>query len=594
EIYRNRRITGCTDRIIIKGIADYKWVSSNKEIYLRRIMKNQKDSIRKFVGYLNNPEKDGGFWLPNIQRPFVWNEGQIERLFDSILREYPIGTLLVWKTKSKIRRRKFIDNYKHGIKLTNFYIPEDDKMKMLVLDGQQRLQSLFIGLKGSYDRNELYFNVLSGEKVEPEDIRYKFKFLSPVDTQLPWIKFKDIIFSGEKYNKIAENIINKFTAPLSDKDKETIYDNISQIVKVFLTEENVVYQEVDSIDTPDLYTEDDIVEIFIRANSGGTPLGKSDLLFSLLTVSWEDADEQIEELLEDLNKTGYEFSRDFILKTCLTVTGKNAAYNVTKFRELTTRDDIIKNWSSISAAIKDVKDFIYGKTFIRSDKSLPSYLVLIPLIYFRYRYKDKWATSSNINGYILRSLVAGAFSGNPDSLIDKCTKRIDEIKQFDVNEIFGVIRADGRGLEISGETIFEQYYGSKNIHLFFNLWYKDFNYQPAYQNNQPQVDHIFPQSLLKSIKMPNPNTGKMNILKYKTADRDQFANLMLLTQQENGSGGKTDIPPITWFEGKTDDYLQMHLIPKNKELWKIENYEQFIEERKKLIIGQFDYLILKQ
>ena len=62
-------------------------------------MKNQTETIRKFVSYLNNPEKDGGFWLPNIQRPFVWKEEQIERLYDSILREYSIGTLLVWKTK---------------------------------------------------------------------------------------------------------------------------------------------------------------------------------------------------------------------------------------------------------------------------------------------------------------------------------------------------------------------------------------------------------------------------------------------------------------------------------------------------------------
>ena len=65
-------------------------------------MKNQKQTIRKIVGFLNNPDEDGGFWLPNIQRPFVWNEDQICRLYDSILREYPISTLLIWKTASKI------------------------------------------------------------------------------------------------------------------------------------------------------------------------------------------------------------------------------------------------------------------------------------------------------------------------------------------------------------------------------------------------------------------------------------------------------------------------------------------------------------
>ena len=84
-------------------------------------MKNQRQTIRKIVSFLNNPEDDGGFWLPNIQRPFVWREDQICRLFDSILREYPISTLLVWKTTSGIRRRKFIDNWKGTLHLSDFY-----------------------------------------------------------------------------------------------------------------------------------------------------------------------------------------------------------------------------------------------------------------------------------------------------------------------------------------------------------------------------------------------------------------------------------------------------------------------------------------
>ena len=555
-------------------------------------MKNSKDSFRKFVGFLNNSEQDGGYWLPNIQRPFVWREEQIERLFDSILREYPIGTLLVWKTKSKIRRRKFIDNYKLDIKLTDFYVPEDEKQKMLVLDGQQRLQSLFIGLLGSYDKRELCLNVLSGDLVAPEDIRYKFKFLSNSEIKAPWFKLKEIVFSNEKFNKIANNIKSKFEIELCDTEKEKVDDIVAKIVQIFNVEENLVYQVVDSIDNPELYTEDDIVEIFIRANSGGTPLGKSDLLFSLLTSSWDEADEQMEDLLETLNKTGYKFNRDFVLKTCLAVFGKGAAYKVEKFRDQKTKQSIIDNWEKISEAIKDVKDFIYGKTFIQTDAILPSYLVLIPLIYFRYHYKDKWNTTNNIQDYLIRTLLASAFSGSPDALIDKCIKKIDELKAFDLAEIFGVIRADGRNLEISKDTILNTYYGSKQIHLLFNLWY-NFNYQPAYTQNQPQVDHIFPQSQLKRIKVANPTTGRMDILKYKWNDRDQIANCMLLTAQENGAGGKTDILPEEWFADKPTEYLELHLIPQDKELWKLENFERFIEERKILIETKFENIIIK-
>ena len=554
-------------------------------------MKNSKDSIRKFVNYLNNPDEDGGYWLPNIQRPFVWKEEQIERLFDSILREYPIGTLLIWKTNSSLKRRKFIDLYKKSMKLTDYYIPVDNKQKMLVLDGQQRLQSLFIGLKGSYDKKELYFDIFSGDLVAPEDMRYKFKFLEGNNIGPQWIKFKDIVFSNKKIREIKEDIYRKFTNLQNDK-KDRIDDNIDAIRETFITQENILYQLVDSIDRPSAYGEDDIVEIFIRANAGGTQLGKSDLLFSLLTSSWEEADEEMEDLLDTINKTGYKFNRDFILKACLSIFGKGAAYNVLKFRDTSTRKNIIDNWDKISSAIKDVKDFIYGKTFLKTDKTLPSYLTLIPVIYFRYHFPDEWKNVKYLDTYLLRTLLSGAFSGSPDGLIDKCTRKISGTKKFDINEMFGIIRADGRNLEISNETLLSIHYSSKEIHLLFNYWY-GFNYQPAFSNNQPQIDHIFPQSVLKKIKDKNPNTGRFDILHYKWWDRDQFANLMLLTASENGAGGKSNILPKDWFKDKTNDYLEKHLIPKDKKLWEIDRFDDFIKERKKLIEEKFKDILIK-
>jgi len=554
-------------------------------------MNNSKDSIRKFVNYLNNPIEDGGYWLPNIQRSFVWKEEQIERLFDSILREYPIGTLLIWKTRSSLKRRKFIDLYKETIKLTDYYIPVDDTHKMLVLDGQQRLQSLFIGLKGSYDKKELYFDVFSGDLVAPEDMRFKFEFLDGNSLDPKWIKFKDIVFSDKRTREIKEDVYSRFTNLTKDK-KDRIDDNIDAIRETFITQENLLYQVVDSVDRPNAYGEDDIVEIFIRANAGGTQLGKSDLLFSLLTSSWEEADEEMDILLEAINKTGYKFNRDFILKTCLSIFDKGATYNVQKFRDSSTRQNIIDNWDKISSAIKDVKDFIYGKTFSKTDKTLPSYLSLIPVIYFRYRFQNEWNEVKHLDTYLLRTLLSGAFSGNPDSLIDKCTRLISENKKFNINEIFEIIRADGRNLEITKDTILSIQYTSKEIHLLFNYWY-GFNYQPAYINNQPQIDHIFPQSVLQKIKDTNPNTGRMDILRYKSWERNQFANLMLLTASENGAGGKSDTLPRDWFNGKTDDYLENHLIPKDNNLWEIDKFDDFINERKKLIEEKFKDILLE-
>ena len=86
-------------------------------------------------------------------------------------------------------------------------MPEDDKRKCLVLDGQQRLQSLFIGLKGSYEGRELFLDILSGEIAAPDDVKYKFAFLNPREAKFPWIKFKDLVFSDQDPLSAAEDLI---------------------------------------------------------------------------------------------------------------------------------------------------------------------------------------------------------------------------------------------------------------------------------------------------------------------------------------------------------------------------------------------------
>ncbi|WP_024338926.1 GmrSD restriction endonuclease domain-containing protein [Bradyrhizobium japonicum] len=559
-------------------------------------MKTPKHSLRKIVSYLNNPDEDGGFWLPNIQRPFVWNEEQTCRLFDSILREYPISTLLVWKTRSNIRCRRFIDNFwpEQRNHLADFYVPQNDRKKCLVLDGQQRLQSLFIGLKGSYEGRELFLNILSGEVGAPDDIKYKFAFLKPAEANFPWIKFKDLVFGDANSFTATQVIVNLADRELTEDEKVKIGRHIAIIFKAFHSDDGISYQELDSTENPQLYTEDDVVEVFIRANSGGTRLGKSDLLFALLTSTWDDANDQMEDLLDRLNRHGFAFTRDFVLKTCLTLLGHGARYEVEKFRKPGVREEIEQKWDEIANAISDVLDFVRGKTFIRCDKALPTYLVLIPLIHLRYKFRNAWQRARDMDQYLLRSSLAGAFGGTPDQLIDDLVREINQAQDFDLKEAFGIIRSQNRSLELTEDRLWTTGYGSEAVHLLFNLWYRDFNYTPAYSNNLPQVDHIFPQSLLRQVKTRNPATGRMNMMKYREAERNQLANCMLLTMQENGAGGKSDLPPEEWFVGERAeaDYLQMHLIPSDKSLWKLERFEDFIAERKKLIAEKFNWLLV--
>ena len=434
-------------------------------------MKNLNVSIKKVMGFLNNEEEDGGFWLPNIQRPFVWNTEQIAKLFDSIMREYPISTLLIWKTKSAIKSRKFIDNWRSETRLSDFYIPENNKKEFLVLDGQQRLQSLFIGLKGSFGEQELFLDVLSGDLTESDGVKYHFRFGDAELMEFPFIKIKDLVFSSKNQREIIDEIGSSAHRALSIDESDRIRDNVELVSKTFKIEDRISYQELNSIDEPSLYKEDDVVEIFIRANSSGTKLGKSDLLYSLLAASWEEANNEIEELLEKLNKHGFDFDRDFVLKTCLVLIGSGAAYEVEKFRRPGVRGEIETNWPKIENAILDVVDFIRGKTFIQCDKAIPSYLALIPLIYYRYKYQSQWSSVTDASEYLIRSLLVGAFGGQPDSLIDSICRDIDKTGNFDSAEIFNLMQAANRNTKMTEERLWQMGYGSANFisYLIFGI-----------------------------------------------------------------------------------------------------------------------------
>lgn len=270
---------------------------------------------------------------------------------------------------------------------------------------------------------------------------------------------------------------------------------------------------------------------------------------------------------------------------------QGAQYEVSKFRKPGVREAIEAQWDKLSDSIRAVVDFVRSKTYIQCDKALPSYLALIPLVYIRHHFTNAWASAANVERFLVRTLLAGAFSGQSDRILDALVKRFKELERFDADEGFAIIRSQNRSLEITHDRFFEMGYGSKNIHLILNLWYPVFSHVPAYDNNLPQVDHIFPQSRLKAIKVTNPETGRPVML-YRDDARNQLANCMLLTRAENGAGGKGDIPPEEWFAGKSADYLKLHLIPEDPVLWKMDRYDDFIAARKALIADRFAWLLV--
>jgi hypothetical protein len=549
-------------------------------------------TIKSLIAEINNEDAEGGgLWLPNIQRLFVWDEDQIEKLFDSVMRQYPLPSMMLWKTRGEVHHRRLIDQYHETFDLKSLYRPTNKKLKKLVLDGQQRLQSLYIGLKGSIDGREMYFNLLSGTAESPEEIRYRFMFKNKKEAEWPWIRFSELIYSKKLADEITDDVILRAKVELSQGQRRTATHNISRAKKEFEVTEALIYQEIDGTDEETAYTFEDVVEIFIRANSGGTKLSKSDLMFTLLIAQWDLADLEMGEFLVEVNDNRFDFSRDFVLKTAMTVLNEGAKYDVDKLRDNKLRTSISDNWKQITDSIRFVRDQLVSKTFIRTDRALPSYNALIPLVYFHYHFPNEWKSFRPVKEYLLRALLAGAFSGRPDGLIDKITKHFAERGTFDKKAIFRIIEEDGRNLEISETTLWNMGYGSGQIHLLFNLWY-DVDYKPAYDGHLPQIDHIFPQSLLKAEKIKKSETGR-RVQRFSASEINQLANCMLLTAKENGAAGKCDTPPDEWFSDKDADYLESHCIPPKKSLWKMDNFDQFIDARKQLIAEKFKELLLE-
>ena len=201
-----------------------------------------------------------------------------------------------------------------------------------------------------------------------------------------------------------------------------------------------------------------MVEVFIRANSGGTKLSKSDLLFSLLSSSWEIADSEMEEVLESLNRRGFAFDRDFILKTCLVLLDQGARYEVNKFRKAGVREAIEEKWEKIASSVKEVLDFVRSKTFIQCDKALPTCLVLIPLVHLCYHYHGAWRRAKDLDSYLIRCSLTGAFGGQPDNLIDGLVRKLTDIQEFNIDEMFSVARDQGRSLELTEDRFWQMGY----------------------------------------------------------------------------------------------------------------------------------------
>lgn len=355
---------------------------------------------------VRNNIQSNTYVLPAIQRDFIWEPERIECLFDSIMRNYPIGTFLLWKMndnqKNNYRFYKFNDTYVRGEHQDTITSPLTPANQYAVLDGQQRLTSISIALAGSYTysrggkaayiERRLYLNLM--ENGENQEIKYEFKFLSPQeiinDERHYWYLVNDVLrknvwtagmaSSYAVYQNILENIEKNTKLYETFKEQQT-----DIITKLSLLYQKVVKDQIIIIAETDTDNEDDILDIFVRLNSQGKILKGTDLIFSKIVGIWIDARENIEKLIDSPNIKKFKiFDKDLIMKLCLALIQDKV---VRKIKVSSFQSDIIRKienqWNSIRSAIEETASLLTALGY--DNDTVSSGNAIIPLTYFIFK-----------------------------------------------------------------------------------------------------------------------------------------------------------------------------------------------------------------
>ncbi|MBK2000596.1 MULTISPECIES: DUF262 domain-containing protein [Campylobacter] len=563
--------------------------------------------------------KNNEYLLPAFQREYVWKPWQIEELFDSLMRGYPISSMLFWQVKDESKTAwkfyRFLEYYRERYHTHNDYFnTSSHKDFYAVLDGQQRLTSLYLALFGHYDIHrshhkrenddknfkicDFYFNLTQSKKPENENVEYEFLWLDKVETkeqdiyidkyQQKWFKCKSI-YNIADINEIMEISEN---SNLQKEERKRLSEFHTLIFNTKDRSKINFYLEEEK-------NPDKAVNIFIRINSNGESLDYSDILFSIAIANWNkiDARTEINNLVDKINEN-FKISKDLILKGFLYLFHQNIKFQINSF-DKNFIEFIETKWEDIKNAF--IETFKLLRSFGFEAKTLSSNNAVLPILYFIYHKNltnnivESVGCQENrelIKKWLLRVIIFKPFGGSGDTVLTNMRKAF--IKEFKQNEVFFDREIELFPLqEIEKEAKYNQKIdddflkdnvlvhrkSSSEAFAVLALLYPNLDYK----NNDFDKDHLHPESAyVKYEKIyKEKNEGYWNFQVY-----DSLLNLQMLDKNENKS--KKDKPLKQWVDENCKDdrkaFLEKHLIP-DVDL-SLENFNEFLEARERLMIDK--------
>lgn len=538
---------------------------------------------------LLNQVKEGEIVLPAIQRNFVWTTERVTTLLDSIMRGYPVGIALLWETYADIPYRRFVQDYDPEAKQVFHDNKSRQKIKV-VLDGQQRLQSLYVALYGSYDGKRLYFNVLSGRSGDDySQQRYEFRFAedndvternaaSKEDAALPedqrslpeyYISVADLFGLGvASRQKLRKQLVSDLE--LNDEDELRVESNLARFDEVLTKNENLlkasVIDENLPPDSPERKSEADVLEIFVRINRQGMQLSRSDLIFSILKLRWQESSQALPELVRQINTgNSFDLDTDFVIRCLFAVCDLGTKFDLTLLRSQSKVDLMRNNFPKCCDAIKSALDFVVRDCWCQSSNVIGGNATLIPFVYYLFHQKKHQVPNSEIErvrkGFYLLGFTQ-PFSRYADSRLGAFLKK----------EMKPLLEADDNNFPFDRLVAWVRYwervhtYGPEvlqgNPTLALHVLQKHTGAKVQYPNNSPEIDHIFPKSILREKGIDHPKI-------------EHFANFWILTKGKNCN--KSNKHPAKYFEDVPKAEMKRALI--DPELLDYRRYSSFLTER---------------
>ncbi len=531
-------------------------------------------------------------------------EKKIEQLFDSILRGYPIGSFLFWKlqkeniaksdeqdeNKLNFQLYKFIENYDerkpHNEKIYIEQISRDELR--IVLDGQQRLTSLYIGLKGTrtlkrnkarydnpndYEEKRLYLNLKHQPNMDNPEDNYQFEFYAKVpenDKKHFWFKVGDILELENVWNYAEKHGIKGNALDLLEKLKDAFHTK--QLISYFEEKEKNLNK---------------VLNIFIRVNSGGVKLSYSDLLMSILTASFSsDNREKMNELVDALKDKGFpNVGKDQVLKTCLLLIGKDTTFELKNFNKKNIKE-IEENWEKITESIYNAAKLLETFGYVGL---LGSAYILSSLAYFYFlkQKMDKHDEEQALK-FVRNAQIMGYFSGSTDTKLSIIAHSIKEARTFEAfND--NLAKHQTNPLKITNDAIEGMVFFDRHSRVFpvLQILYPNLNYKTTTFH----IDHIYPKSKFKK------ENNKLDKEFYECGNH--LYNLQLLESAENRT--KKDKDPEVWLKEEykneqaqaIEKYKKRNYIdPKLKLEW--ENIKEFRKKREEAIIERLKEVLLPQ